>query len=321
MDSTKKTIYFADFSHQICQTTYFTKDAFHLLIKGNKIFEGTKAQIDPLKYSSRHLQKLSFGVMHFLSFGQNALGLGINLSLINISALNSLNIDRGSLFTAQNGDSLYADLQLDFRTLTSSKALNPGGFSADFNVLLKNEQTSLLLSVCDFGFVKWANALHYQIDTTLSLSGFDPLSPDADKHLFNNLASFDSLLNYEQNAERGDYMEMLVPSLYFIAKYQDKSKKVGAQVSLFNHNMYLNPRIIVSGIFNPHPVLALMPGILYDEFGKAGAFMEVELTGKYHLLRLGTMHLETLFSVANGQNWYISYSFLLSKRNNDKSPH
>lgn len=115
-------------------------------------------------------------------------------------------------------------------------------------------------------------------------------------------------------------MEMLVPSLYFIAKYQDKSKKVGAQISLFNHNMYLNPRIIVSGILIPISP-CLMPGILYDEFGKAGAFMEVELTGKYHLLRLGTMHLETLFSVANGQNWYISYSFLLSKRNNDKSPH
>ena len=310
-DSSSSLIYTLEFRHHICQSSFFTKDAFTLFLDGNSFLEAKEAELSPLYYRSEHTQKLNFGVMKLWGKDKKTYGLGLSFSAFNLSSLNELRVNRGTFFTAADGDSLNVDLDFELFRIPPVPSLRLQAFALDLNLFWSDDNTKLFFNVSDMGFLKSKKASYMGIDTSISVTAYDPFNPQQNNNVFRALSVMDSLAGTITETNDVTYAVFLAPQFYFSARHKKEDNLVGLQTSLLFNRYFRSPRMIASLLLTPRRQVSIMPGFIYDEYRKAGLFFEVEIDMKKHLLRLGSLHLENpLLYRANGQSWYVSYAYL-----------
>jgi len=137
-------------------STQFGKDAFRLLFEGNKPFAGIFADLSKTSIYFTSYRTFELGYV----FTKPKAYYSIHLGLASGNNLQQLDIQSGSLFTAEDGSYLDLDWKGDFffsampeKGIFDSKAIG-ATMSLDFTQLLGNKWI-LSESITDLGFIVW----------------------------------------------------------------------------------------------------------------------------------------------------------------------
>jgi hypothetical protein len=298
------------------QRIYFTDDLFTLIFEGNVPFAGKTASISPLDFKTISYQEAG---INLISPSDKRLKFGIGLSYIKGSRFYEFSARRGKLFTSEEGDSLYADINVKY---ASSNPGNKGLFTyngsgmglSGYLVYDFNAKSSLFISVDDMGFIYWNNkSIDFKFDTSTSYIGydlFDKNSIGTDQSLF-----IDTFFNIKDNPAHKSNFMMLNPSFnaVYTLKTGSKGSKLicGASYRIYKHNY---PGAFVNYRYKPAKNLYLQGGISYDEFRKMGGNLELGLRlFKKWVFRLGSYHVEQFFVPFNGQSLYFDLTGVFGK--------
>ncbi len=151
----------------------FSSDAYALSLFGNRDFEDRTAHIGPGKLMQLAYQSFGFGVE------DRSTGSFVELSVVNGSALNALDLTLADLYTAPDGR--YLDLRIagKYQRSDTATAIN-NGFGAAISaawqhrIQLFGAPAVFSLGITDIGFIAWnGNALSVTKDSTLRYEGIN----------------------------------------------------------------------------------------------------------------------------------------------------
>ena len=133
-------------------------DLFELVFRGNAFFEEKKANLAELNFKHLTYTQLQAGYIKAFNSGKNMLYFGGLISINHGSNFIDFNIERGSLYTAADGEYVDYDLKMDGYFSDTSKfnefSFNGIGASADlfFNYA---GAYNIKVEVQDIGFISW----------------------------------------------------------------------------------------------------------------------------------------------------------------------
>ncbi len=159
------------------------KDALQLALNGNAPYAGELLELAPTKYQSQSFLSIGFNLIE----KRKHLSWSYGFAALFGTDFQDLNLERGSVFTEQNGS--YLDLSAQYRyrnsdTLNPIKGMGLGlGGSLQYSI---HDQLSLGIELSDFGFIFWNNASYtINADTSFRYLGeFVPNLLDFEGSLF-----------------------------------------------------------------------------------------------------------------------------------------
>ncbi|MBL6963870.1 MAG: hypothetical protein ISR55_08600 [Bacteroidetes bacterium] len=300
------------------QKAYMTKDAFQLLIKGNKDFAGEKLILDPFLYHSYAYQEFSLNYNSLKMISENkSIAWGVGLSLLNGAFFNELEMEHGSFYTSATGDSIHAELSFEWiQTDPDQKEFtSSNGFGGALNLHLFYQfenGNSLYSSVRNLGFIDWnKKGLHYQVDTSIAYNGIDIVNSNPFAEA--GILDFDSLLvNYEV-PDRSRHRYYLAPELNVHFQihhvFDNANLNMGLVYRIAPHYV---PRTFVNLQYKIGHHAYIQPGVNFDQFKNLGLCFEMGLGLKDRMhIKIGTNHLEGLgLYGVNGQGVYVDLGAL-----------
>ncbi len=233
-------------SENIFADALFNDVYFNLLFFGNS--NTTNADLSGFNFKSLIYQKLTIGL--FKDFGGENIKLSgyAGLSIVKGQNFYSLSIPSGKLVTADNGTSIYSELNYNFNRSDSipSNFTNwlGNGISADLYFSLKNMKNNNELSFVlnNLGGISWnENSLSTNLDTAVTFSGVE-LNNILDLSLFGTeFIDKDSLItelieNKTHKSKAFTYLPAtLAVNYHFNSKTLHADMDLGAQTLLFSN--------------------------------------------------------------------------------------
>jgi hypothetical protein len=175
------------------QQVRFTDDLFNVVFFGNAGYAGQTADFSGSSELNYNFNQLRFFTQK--KFGKTSQWEGgAGLSFLTARQGTAIQLDRGTLYTEQNGE--YIDASYHFTYFVSDSS-NHGGLQVDglgaaadlfLSFMLPDSISKFTFSVNDFGFIGWnKNSRIYRADSSFHFEGIevtDLLHP-ADSSLFN----------------------------------------------------------------------------------------------------------------------------------------
>ncbi|RZK14146.1 MAG: hypothetical protein EOO43_16785, partial [Flavobacterium sp.] len=152
--------------------TKFPKDLFEVTFRGNKPYAGKKAQMGPLSINYFDYQNLYLGVQKNVS---SKLIVGGGLSILRGGRFNTLQIERGTLYTDPNGEYLDFDMKFKLAFSESKNFFSSNGIGAalNFNLSLLQEKGQFNFEIRDLGVIRWNKLSTYKGDGLFRYDGVD----------------------------------------------------------------------------------------------------------------------------------------------------
>ena len=172
----------------------FKDDLLKLSFHGNFDYQGDTLDFSETTIRIDRYQQYKLG--YSFNVFKNNINWNINTALSYLSGNHhaQLNIDKGSLYTSEMGNSL--DINYDIKSMmTDTSNLSPfagngNGIAMDFSINLTKGTDILGIRIRDLGYIKWKeNSITNSTDSNFMFSGVEI-------HDFNNLPEFnDSILD------------------------------------------------------------------------------------------------------------------------------
>lgn len=152
-------------------------DAYSMVFEGNKSFVGDTLVVSDASALAMRYQKIGLGWQFTPSIGTSVYAVA---NFVNGEQLASLNIERGTVFTSELGDTLIGDFFASYaQSDTGSVGFaspNGSGFSVDFGMSTRlsagNSEWDLSFDVVDLGRVFWQpGTIVSEIDTLVNWTG------------------------------------------------------------------------------------------------------------------------------------------------------
>jgi hypothetical protein len=263
----------------------FTKDAYELVMYGNAHYKNQTKNFGDMFVRNLSYQRLGIGIdKYFSKHTQHFRG---SVNLIKGDYFNEFKINRGSLFTEENGEYLDIDLQYDrhFAAVGRSAYAARGygaGFYGEWQKLFVKQGSLISIQVKDLGFIHYPDSTpHQSIDTAIHFTGlnfgsFQSYSNSADVNVS------DSLQHYF-NLKKGSQKYNLMLPLNIRLMYQKFGKKNDILKVQFNWYRYNASPQIILGYMYPLKTNLLMGADL--RFGGYGMF-DLDYRITYHKKKL-----------------------------------
>ncbi|RYD83533.1 MAG: hypothetical protein EOP53_00530 [Sphingobacteriales bacterium] len=291
----------------------FTKDAFTLLFFGNARYAGKTAVFDGSSYYRNVYQTLQFGM--YTQANKN-MTIGGGIGLVRGSRFTNLNINQGSIFTSEIGDSIHlsADVDAKYANLrgNGNKGDGIGGVANFFAVYnLGDDKSFIQFSVNDLGFLYINKFSHsYETSQQVAYTGYEINSFNNDFNGGNAELLPQKLYKDVDSNQVEKAFTAALPAQIQLQYKQMLGKKTYALLGVeyfaaAKHlpSFHINiGQEIVKGF-------ALQGGFNMLGYGKYGINLGTNITiAKSWNLIAGTEHLEAIFSPKNtyGQGAYVS---------------
>jgi len=158
----------------------FSDDLYNLVFFGNKDYAGKTVNFDNTKFNLINFQELQFGF--FKDYHDNEINIrgyfGINV--LNGQQLQKLNVTKGSLYTADDGE--FLDLDTKFKYYSSDMShkkfgdINGMGLSCDAYLRIEDIKSKITFTFSsqDLGYIVWTKkSYEASIDTTIHFDGVE----------------------------------------------------------------------------------------------------------------------------------------------------
>jgi hypothetical protein len=167
-------------AHKQFRSVNFSYDLYNLIFFGNKQFAGESVNFDNTKFRSIDYQKLELGIIKNYNDNQTKVNIYFGLNILKGQQLQTLNIYKGSFYTAEDGSYLDLDTKLSYYTSDQSHKqisdFNGIGFSCDafFSVEDVNSKLKFTFASQDLGFISWTKKSYFTgADTSLNFDGIE----------------------------------------------------------------------------------------------------------------------------------------------------
>lgn len=157
----------------------FRQGFYDLLFFGNEPTTGTRVQFNQMKLHSLSYQQFKVGIFKTLhrngKVHQMGLALGLNIGQKNTS----VEVRRGSLFTAENGEYVELDLNMAIQKTDSNRngigSFNGYGAALDLHYNFSDGKSNeLQVRLNNIGYIRWDRSPeNFQRDTSIRFDGFD----------------------------------------------------------------------------------------------------------------------------------------------------
>lgn len=152
----------------------FSEDLFRVVFRGNTGFRGERAIFDQGRAEYLRYQHMGIGFFHKKTFS------GVTVGFINGQDYFLSELDRASLFTSADGDSLALDYQTNiWQSDTSSRVFLSGSgagaaLAMQWNLPFAGGGGYLMMDVRDLGFIRFSDqTVHYRADSMFTYTGVD----------------------------------------------------------------------------------------------------------------------------------------------------
>ena len=262
------------------QNAVFTNTAFEMILQGNAQFANQTKDISELFYQDLEYQKAALGIRHY--FKNKTQCINATLGLIVGDYANQFRVDRGSIFTEQNGEYLDIDLKYERRTSArGARFTNPRGYGAGINfnyrVYLAKQRTTLVFNIRDIGFIKYSSATEHQIiDTAIRYTGVD-LGPFSNLESFNSASLKDSVLKVFNSKYNEESFRFTLPALLELRLEKELKNKSIGYVHVRSYLMYSRPQVKLGYLYALKSNMFLGAELSAGGFGK----MDINLLYRY----------------------------------------
>lgn len=293
----------------------FSKDLFELYFRGNKMFAGQTITVGDLNYLSVTYQDLQSVFTKKVSKKLSLIG---GVSVLKGNYLEHLTIDRGTLYTAENGEVIEFDASLHMRYSDPEQA----GFTdmpgigtsiqlgAEYNL---NNETTIGFAIKDIGFIRWNNINQYEADSSWYFEG-----AEVDNLLQFESSQFDDvrtdtiteLLGIKKGTRK--LTTVLPSSVQFYYQTELNKLALKAQLNYIFFKGYL-PQLITQGSYKLSEQVNVLGGLYIGGFGLLDYMIGVEANFGHICGRVELFELENTFNQNNssgrGLRAKIGYSF------------
>ncbi len=174
-----KATYFISLRHRVLSDFQYTSDLFDILFYGNRKFAGETAHFAESYLNNYRFNQLQIGLKKTLHCNNNAFDVGVALSFLQGIENARVTINRGSIYTQEDGE--YLDVDIDFQVNMSDTAesdifsFNGIGASTDlFLSFTSKNGNQWRFALSDIGFISWSDrSLEYKNDTSFRFIGFE----------------------------------------------------------------------------------------------------------------------------------------------------
>lgn len=262
------------------QNAVFTNTAFEMILQGNAQFANQTKDISKLFYQDLEYQKAALGIRHY--FKNKTQCINATLGLIVGDYANQFRVDRGSIFTEQNGEYLDIDLKYERRTSArGARFTNPRGYGAGMNfnyqIYLAKQKATLAFNIRDIGFIKYSAATEHQIiDTAVHYTGVN-LGPFSNLESFNSSSLKDSVLKVFNAKYNEESFRFTLPTLFEIRFEKVLNNKSIGYVHVRSYLMYSKPQVKLGYLYSLKSNLQLGAELSAGGFGK----MDINLCCRY----------------------------------------
>ena len=175
----KKVGYYIGIEEHTMSEIRFRQGFYDLLFFGNDAFTGSRVHFNNMKLVSLSYQQIKAGIFKTIhrkgKVHQLGLALGLNIGQKNTT----INVNRGSLYTAGLGEYVALDVDMEIQKTDSNRngigAFNGYGASVDlhynFSDVISNE---VQVRLSNLGYIRWDRTPeNFHRDTTIRYDGFD----------------------------------------------------------------------------------------------------------------------------------------------------
>ncbi|MEA3495256.1 MAG: DUF5723 family protein [Bacteroidota bacterium] len=296
------------------QSLFVTDDFVNIFFHGNSSFAGKTAELSPLNYKNYLYHEMQINLN---KKSENNLCYGFGLSLISASILNEFIVSDASLFTSEEGDSLYANLNVSIRRNNPSKndlfAVNGLGTALNLYASYEFEnKNSFFVAIDNLGFINYnKNTNYFEIDTGISFTGFDVFDEELFEENSENNSFLDTFNNLDNFGLNESYLSFLQPRLKLIYSIKNVYKEFDVNTGLiYVLSKHRTPFVFANLNYSINEKILISSGLSFDQYRKT-AFnlgMKMKLL-KNAELTFGSYHLEGFgISRTNGFNFYLGFN-------------
>jgi len=294
----------------------FSRNAFKLIMNGNKQFEGVPVNIDKTGFNIYNYQQIKGGVIKQTKLQDHSFAMGAAIAINLGQNFSSLFVNKGVLYTEPNAETI--DITANMKYVCSDTAngglgsINGVGASIDlfYNFLDKNDN-EFRVELSNLGFIKWnKHSLKFETDTAYHFEGvYVPDVFSADSTSF-QLAS-DTMLNvFNSGRQKHSHTTDLPGLIQMNYKYYIFEKKMSVTAGLnFLIFSFANPMIYIKPTYSPTPNMHISAGLTYGGYGKFNAGLSLSATiCKSFDFDIGTYYLNGYLmpDKASGQGLFIA---------------
>ena len=300
----------------------FTRDLFEVYFRGNKNYEGKKADFSDLNYMSLQYQQLQFGLSKKIRKdsatyeAHAAFGFNMGQQLLRIKT------SKSDLYTADIGEYLDVNVAVEIHNSDSLHkklgSFNGFGFSTDlfFSAAIKNKHF-FSVSVSNLGFIRWNNqSTELKVDSSFRFNGVDVSTLLDFSDTVVSTISIDSTLKQPFLSKRKyNSYTLFLPAkieVQYMCKTKNQNLDAGIGVNYMLNADYF-PEVYVQADYkrNHNRVVLKVSYGGYTTFG-TGIFYS-HYFNKGYLLSLGSNYLNSVFnldkSISEGARVTISRIF------------
>jgi hypothetical protein len=246
----------------------FSRDLFELTFRGNKQFAGETAQLSPLSINYFDYQSLYFGLQKNIS---SKLIVGGGLAVLRGGRFNTLQIDRGTLYTDPDGEYLDFDLKFKLAFSESENFFSSNGLGAavNFNVSVLQKKGQFNFEVRDLGMIRWNKLNTYEGDGLFRYDGVDSENIlQFSDSVFTRIKADTIAAEFGAVRQEKDFTYWVPATFHanYVYHLADKATMV-AGVKYMTSAGYL-PRVYVKGIYYLKKDFFIAPMVAYGGFGK-----------------------------------------------------
>lgn len=222
------------------QDASFNKNVFNIVLFGNAHYRNEKIELGKMVYRNIEYQKIGIGVRNYFKARTQCVNLTVDFILGDYA--NQFKLNRGSVFTEQNGE--YLDVDLNYERRTSSlgaRVYNPKGVGTALNFswskLYTKKNATITVDVKNIGFVHYGPSTGVQtVDTAIHFTGLD-LGAFSAISTFNTAGVKDSILKNFNIKSKEEAFNFYLPSFLTLKYEQGLAPKSILQIQA---NAYLS---------------------------------------------------------------------------------
>lgn len=304
--------YYAGFNNVFHLDMGFREDLFKLYFSGNKDYAGQTAELGESSFQLLSYRQLKGG---FVKQSEKSLW-GLGISLIKGDQYASGKLEKGNLFTEQDG--LYIDLETKLTAQfsdtgnTSFSNMAGWGMGLDFFYSTQlNEKSKLNIEVTDLGFIAWnPQSITIENDTSIHWEGVEVGNIiNIGDSLFNGFTTDSILDTLNATASHGAFSKLL-PGYVSVSYYNQVKEKLALNAGI-THRLNANyfPYIYFGTDINLGQKVKFMGRLSYGGYATLGLGlgMKFDIT-KLLVLQVNSNHIEgyLLPGAATAQGVYVN---------------
>lgn len=304
--------YYAGLNNVLHIDAGFREDLFRVYFAGNKAYAGQTAEWGKSSFQLLSYRQLKGG---FIKKGNNSLW-GLGLSFIKGDNYLSASLDKGNLFTEQEG--AYIDLETQLKVQMSDTGntkfgdFQGWGLGFDFFYSAQlNEKSKLNFEVTDLGFIAWnPKSITIENDTTIHFEGIevDNILNIGDS-IFSGITTDSILDTLNATSTKGGFSK-LIPG-YISISYSNQIKEKLALNAGITHRLNANyfPYIYFGTDIKLGEKVEFMGKLSYGGYATLGLGLGMKFDlANFLTLQVASNHIEgyLLPGAATAQGVYVN---------------